>query len=66
MKKIFYILDPNGEFYSTDRTKRYIQLTGQALYAYGYKNDPADKNHFIVDEEISWVIEYIFDRFNPE
>lgn len=34
MKKIFYILDPNGEFYSTDRTKRYKQLTGQALYTY--------------------------------
>ncbi len=34
MKKIFYILDPNGEFYSTDRTKRYKQLTGQALVLY--------------------------------
>ena len=34
MKKIFYILDPNGEFYSTDRTKRYKALTGQALYEY--------------------------------
>ena len=34
MKKIFYILDPNGEFYSTDRTKRYKSLTGQALYEY--------------------------------
>ena len=34
MKKIFYILDPNGEFYSTDRTKRYKALSGQALYQY--------------------------------
>ena len=31
MKRIFYILDPNGEFYSTDRTKRYKELVGQAL-----------------------------------
>ena len=34
MKKLFYILDPNGEFYSTDRTKRYKALNGQALYEY--------------------------------
>ena len=34
MKKIFYIIDNNGEFYSPDRTKRYKALTGQALYAY--------------------------------
>ena len=26
MKKIFYILDSNGEFYSTDRTKRYKKM----------------------------------------
>ena len=34
MKKIFYIIDNNGEFYSPDRTKRYKALTGQALYVY--------------------------------
>ena len=47
MKKIFYILDPNGEFYSTDRTKRYIQLTGQALYAY-LKSKEGKKKYFDV------------------
>ena len=34
MKKIFYILDDKGEFYSADRTKRYKALSGQALYEY--------------------------------
>ena len=47
MKKIFYILDPNGEFYSTDRTKRYKQLTGQALYAY-LKSEEGKKKYFDV------------------
>lgn len=47
MKKIFYILDSNGEFYSTDRTKRYKQLTGQALYAY-LKSEEGKKKYFDV------------------
>ena len=34
MKKIFYILDDNGEFLSEDGKKRYRALTGQALYQY--------------------------------
>lgn len=44
-----------------DLKRRQGLVLGKAPY--GYKNDPADKNHLIVDEEISWVIEYIFDRF---
>lgn len=47
MKKIFYILDPNGEFYSMDRTKRYKQLTGQALYAY-LQTEEGKKKYFDV------------------
>ena len=47
MKKIFYILDSNGEFYSTDRTKRYKQLTGQALYAY-LRTEEGKKKYFDV------------------
>ena len=34
MKKIFYILDGNGEFLSEDGKKRYKALTGQALYQF--------------------------------
>ena len=34
MKKVFYILDSNGEFLSEDGKKRYKALTGQALYQY--------------------------------
>ena len=44
-----------------DLKRRQGLVLGKAPY--GYKNDPADKNHLIVDEEVSWVIEYIFDRF---
>ena len=47
MKQIFYILDPNGEFYSTDRTKRYRQLTGQALVLY-LRSAEAKKKYFEV------------------
>ena len=47
MKKIFYILDPNGEFYSMDRTKRYKQLNGQALYAY-LQTEEGKKKYFDV------------------
>ncbi|MBO5737295.1 MAG: sigma-70 family RNA polymerase sigma factor [Clostridia bacterium] len=47
MKQIFYILDPNGEFYSTDRTKRYRQLTGQALVLY-LRSSEAKKKYFEV------------------
>ena len=47
MKKIFNILDQNGEFYSTDRTKRNKQLTGQALYAY-LKSEEGKKKYFDV------------------
>ena len=34
MKKVFYILDSNGEFLSEDGKKRYKALSGQALYQY--------------------------------
>ena len=60
MKKIFYILDPNGEFYSMDRTKRYKQLTGQALYAY-LQTEEGKKKYFDVwkddDREIMIGVE---------
>ena len=59
MKQIFYILDPNGEFYSTDRTKRYRQLTGQALVVY-LRSAEAKKKYFEVwrkDEYTLWGVE---------
>ena len=34
MKKVFYIIDKNGEFLSEDGKKRYKALSGQALYEY--------------------------------
>ncbi len=45
MKKIFYILDGNGEFLSEDGKKRYKALTGQALYAY-LRSEDGKKKHF--------------------
>lgn len=47
MKKIFYILDGNGEFLSEDSKKRYRALTGQALYAY-LRNEEGKKKYFDV------------------
>ena len=34
LKKVFYIIDKNGEFLSEDGKKRYKALSGQALYEY--------------------------------
>ena len=47
MKKIFYILDSNGEFLSEDGQKRYKALTGQALYAY-LRGEEGKKKYFDV------------------
>ena len=43
--RIFYIEDDNGQFFSTDRSRRFIRLTGNA--AYRYLNSNGRKNtHF--------------------
>lgn len=34
-----------------------------AFPSYGYKRDPENKNHLIVDEEVRPVIEFIFEQF---
>ncbi len=47
MKKIFYILDSNGEFLSEDGKKRYKALTGQALYLY-LRSEDGKKKYFDV------------------
>ena len=47
MKKIFYILDDNGEFLSEDGKKRYRALTGQALYQY-LRGEEGKKKYFDV------------------
>lgn len=47
MKKIFYILDNNGEFLSEDGKKRYRALTGQALYQY-LRTEEGKKKYFDV------------------
>ena len=47
MKKVFYILDSNGEFLSEDGKKRYRALTGQALYAY-LRSEDGKKKYFDV------------------
>ena len=47
MKKIFYILDDNGEFLSEDGKKRYRALTGQALYQY-LRSEEGKKKYFDV------------------
>ena len=47
MKKIFYILDSNGEFLSEGGKKRYRALTGQALYQY-LRTEEGKKKYFDV------------------
>ncbi len=58
-----------NEFYSRDiskkvKTGRYIRACqGKFMGAYapfGYKKDPADKNHLIADEETAPTVRYIF------
>lgn len=58
-----------NEFYSRDiskkvKTGRYIRASqGKFMGAYapfGYKKDPADKNHLIADEETAPTVRYIF------
>ena len=34
-----------------------------AFPSYGYKRDPENKNHLIIDEEVRHVIEFIFEEF---
>ena len=47
MKKIFYMLDSNGEFLSEDGKKRYKALTGQALYEY-LRSEDGKRKYFDV------------------
>ena len=47
MKKVFYILDSNGEFLSEDGKKCYKALTGQALYQY-LRTEDGRKKYFDV------------------
>ena len=47
MKKVFYILDSNGEFLSEDGKKRYKALSGQALYEY-LRREEGRKKYFDV------------------
>ena len=47
MKKVFYILDSNGEFLSEDGKKCYKALTGQALYEY-LRTEDGKKKYFDV------------------
>lgn len=35
----------------------------QKFTPFGYKKDPDKKGHLIIDEEVSWIVEYVFDIF---
>ena len=47
LKKVFYIIDKNGEFLSEGGKKRYRALTGQALYQY-LRTEEGKKKYFDV------------------
>ena len=48
-KKKYFILDPKGEYYSSDRTKRFNCLSGQALYEYLQSQEAKGKFFFETD-----------------
>lgn len=51
MAKVFYVENNNGEFYSEDRRKRYIRLTGHALKQY-LASPEGKKKRFYVEDDI--------------
>lgn len=54
MIKVFYIEDKNGQYVSTDGSKRWIRLTGQALYDF-LQTERGKKTYFFVDTDDNGV-----------
>ena len=50
MIKVFYIEDKNGQYVSADGSKRWIRLTGQALYDF-LQTERGKKTYFFVDTD---------------
>lgn len=46
------------------RNSKYLKGEYVAAYApYGYKKDPSDKNHLVIDEETAPVVQMIFEKY---
>lgn len=54
MIKVFYIEDNNGQYISADGSKRWIRLTGQALYDF-LQTERGKKTYFFVDTDDNGV-----------
>ena len=54
MIKVFYIEDKNGQYVSTDGSKRWTRLTGQALYDF-LQTERGKKTYFFVDTDDNGV-----------
>ena len=55
-----YAKDLSRKVKVAKRQRAYKGLFISAQTSYGYKIDPMDKNHLIVDEEVSGVVKEIF------
>ena len=55
-----YCKDLSGKVHSSYLVKgKEGQFTG-CLAPFGYRKDPADKNHLIIDEDTAWIVRKIF------
>ena len=59
----WYLEDLSDNVKATLASKRKQGLWVGAFAPYGYKKDPKDKNHLIVDEEAAEVVKYVFSLY---
>ena len=59
----WYLEDLSDNVRATLASKRKQGLWIGAFSPYGYKKDPNNKNHLIIDEEAAEVVRYVFDLY---
>ncbi|MBQ4570006.1 MAG: recombinase family protein [Ruminococcus sp.] len=59
----WYLEDLSENVKATLASKRRQGLWVGAFAPYGYKKDPNNKNHLVVDEEAAEVVRYVFDLY---
>ncbi len=59
----WYLEDLSENVKATLASKRKQGLWVGAFAPYGYKKDPDNKNHLIVDEEAAEIVRYIFEQY---
>lgn len=59
----WYLEDLSDNIRATLASKRRQGLWVGAFAPYGYKKDPENKNHLIIDDEAAEVVRYVFDLY---